>query len=76
MLVECDILPVEMLLLVLTVPLLPLLTLMLWLRTRDPRGDIDEGGVLSCWYTECRLLGAYGSSWPTAAMLLSPEWKR
>jgi hypothetical protein len=48
MFVACDIFPVDTLVLVLTVlPLLALLTLTLWLRVRDPRGDIDEVGVES-----------------------------
>ena len=47
MFVACDIFPVDTLVLVLTVPLLALLTLTLWLLVRDPRGDTDEVGVES-----------------------------
>jgi hypothetical protein len=47
MLVACDILPDDMLVLVLAVPLLPLLTRMLWLRTCVPRGVTVGEGVFS-----------------------------
>lgn len=47
MFVACDILPVDTLVFVLTVPLLPLLALILWLRMRDRRGDMVDEDVFS-----------------------------